>query len=141
VTDETAYAMPGGVETLLHAMEASELDPFLVFATVLGMDRMARETCMGAQLEALLVLAAKDSGVAIEDMIASYRDLFYGTRQEGKMGVHKVQSSSVATWGHPKKKEVLLLYLQSVVVDTPQMPTLVQIIYVGLNLSSGARTH
>lgn len=130
-----------GVEILLKAMDARELDPFLVFATVLGMDRMARETCVGEQLEALLALAGREFGVATEDMISSYRDLFYGTRQEGKMGVYKVRSSGVVTWGHPRKKEVLLLYLQSVAVDTPQMPTLVQIIYAGSDLYSGARTH
>jgi hypothetical protein len=133
--------MHGGVEMLLAAMDARELDPFLVFATVLGMDRMARETCIGPQLEALLVVAASQLGVAIEDMISSYRDLFYGTSKEGKKGVRKVRSSSVVSWGHSKKKEVLLLYLQSVESHAPQMPTLIQIIYAGDDLYSGARTH
>jgi hypothetical protein len=134
--------MTSVVELMLKYMASKNLDPWLVFVTVIGMDVMARETCVGTQLEPLLVRAASERQVTVEHMLSDYRKLFYGTKKEGMMGVHRVSNTPLSdTWAHAKKKEVLLLYLQSVEVSTPQMPVLVQIIWAGRDMKSGARTH
>jgi hypothetical protein len=129
------------VDVLLKIMDSNDLDPFVVFSAVVGMPTLARETGIGGNLESLLQLAASEASVTTEELIVSFRARFYGTAKEGMLGVHRVRSAGDVTWRHSKKKEVLLLYLQSVQIGSPQMPTLVQIIYVGKDNYSGARVH
>jgi hypothetical protein len=129
------------VERLLVAMQNKGLDPFFVFTLVLGIDRVANETSLGARFAELLVVTAGEASVTVDEMITAYRCLFYGTSVEGKLSVRKVKSTGVVVWKDSKKKNVLLLYLQSLEVGVPHMPTLVQVIYTGKDMRSGARVH
>jgi hypothetical protein len=130
----TTQQMSAEIQMLLKVFEEKEIDSFLLFATVAGMHRLSH-------LEELLMLAAQQHGVTVEELIASYRRLFYGTKKEGKLGVYKVRSSNIVSWGHSKKKEVLLLYLKGVEMEYPHTPTLIQVIFAGNDMYSGARTH
>jgi hypothetical protein len=137
----TLKSAMGCVEVLLKVMDEKQLDPFLVFTTVVDVEPMAHDTCIGSQLDELLVLAASEASVTVSEMIDAFRDLFYGTKKEGRMGVSRVRSTDAVTWKHAKKKEVLLLYLHSTAMGSPQMPMLLQIIYTGKDKYSGARVH
>jgi hypothetical protein len=133
------------VVSFLKTMDERELDPLLAFVTVIGMERIAKETCLGPALEVLLLSTAENACVTVEELLSSFRGLFYGTKREGKMGVSKVRSVGEAMWRHSKKKHVMQMYL-----DSPgrlssecslQLPCLIQIIYAGKDRRSGARVH
>jgi hypothetical protein len=129
------------ISILLRVMHENELDPLITFTTVIGMERIVQETFLGETLERLLTVAAGEACVTIEEMIAEFRSLFYGTKKKGKMGVCKVKSSSPSVFQNAKKKLALSMYMASVSKHHPQFPSLMQVIYQGKDLRCGARVH
>jgi hypothetical protein len=126
---------------LLRVMHENKLDPLMIFITVVGMERMGTDTCIGPQLEQLLILAANEANMTVDAMISLFRGRFYGTKKEGKIGVRKMTSMGEAFWQNAKKRLVLSLYLESVPTESVQFPSLVQVIYPGSDSKSGARVH
>jgi hypothetical protein len=126
---------------LLRVMHENKLDPLMVFITIVGMELMGTDTCMGSQFEQLLIVAASESNMTMDAMIASFRGCFYGTKREGKMGVCKVSFVGQVFWQNAKKKTVLSMYLDSTPTESAQFPSLIQVIYPGNDSKSGARVH
>jgi hypothetical protein len=89
----------------------------------------------------LLALVANEASVTVLDVISLFRSSFYGTKKEGKTGVHKIKSARNVAWMQAKKKNVLDMYLIDVPAPVCHCPSLIQVIYAGSDSKSGARVH
>jgi hypothetical protein len=126
---------------LLHVMDQHSIDPFVIFSTVIGKERLDCETLVGKEFWEYLSIAASANDSTVDTMISDFRGCFYGLQRDGMMGVKKVRQEGVNVWKHAKKKMVLEIYLQGLEKGLPQMPSLVQVVYVGKDQTSGARVH
>jgi hypothetical protein len=126
---------------LQRVLRENDLDLMNVFITVVSMERVAAETLIGKRVVHLLTLVAEEASVSVDAIISLFREGFYGTKQDGKMGVCKVKSSGEVMWKNARKKVVLQLYLDKLFTDGSQFPSLIQVIYAGKDSKSGARVH
>lgn len=126
---------------LLAFMHENEIDPLVIFTTILSVSILTTETFVGPKLEHVLGLAADAASMSTDKVISLFRDSFYGTKKEGKTGVSKVHYHGVVAWKQSKKKMVLQLYLENSPLECCRFPSLIQVIYAGHDSKSGARVH